>query len=204
MQSLNPTIDFEAADPFSIFDSWYREAEVCEAIRYAHAMCLSTVDLEGRPDGRMVLLKQYDERGFVFFTDRNSHKGEQLAERPSAALTFYWEPLDRQVRIQGRAEAASEEESDACFQRRPRGSQVTAWASNQSHRLESPQDLQERVEQLTERFADLKILPRPPRWQAYRVDPRRIEFWQARSHRLHDRWIFERQGESWSRHRLEP
>ncbi len=178
------------ADPFRFFERWYGEAGACEGIKYAHAMCLSTVDSGGLPEGRTVLLKHWDRSGFVFFTDAESPKGHSLAARPHAALTFYWGPLDRQIRICGEVEKADDETSDQCFRFRPRGSRITAWASLQSQPLESSAELEQRVADYTEKFAEVEDVPRPPNWQAYRVRPRTIEFWQARSDRLHDRWLY--------------
>ncbi len=177
-------------DPYRLFASWYGDAVACEEIKYAHATCLSTVDADGFPEGRTVLLKLWDRSGFVFFTDAESPKARSIAARPHAALTFYWGPLDRQVRIRGQVEKAPDEVSDECFRFRPRGSRITAWASRQSRVLESPSELERRVARLTEEFAGVEEVPRPPHWQAYRVRPRTIELWQARSNRLHDRWLY--------------
>jgi pyridoxamine 5'-phosphate oxidase len=194
----------ESTDPFPLFERWYADAEACEAIKYAHAMCLSTVDEGGLPEGRTVLLKLWDRSGFVFFTDSESPKGRALAHRPHAALTFYWGPLDRQVRIRGPVEKASDEISDDCFRFRPRGSRITAWASQQSRVLE-PSELERRVARFTEKFAGLEEVPRPPHWQAYRVRPRTIELWQARSDRLHDRWLYTASGDrGWTLSALYP
>ena len=193
------------ADPLRLFDVWYEEAVLHPQIKYAAAVCLSTVDLDGLPDGRMVLLKMIDDGGFVFFTDATSVKGRSLLRFPQAALTFYWGPLDRQVRIRGSVEQASEEVSDECFTRRPRGSQITAWASKQSRELRSPADLERRVASYTEQFAGQDPVPRPPHWQAYRLVPRTIELWQAKSNRLHDRLVYSRTGDGgWVTRRLYP
>lgn len=178
------------ADPYRLFESWYGGAVACEQIKYAHAMCLSTVDADGFPEGRTVLLKLWDRSGFVFFTDAESPKARSIAARPHAALTFYWGPLDRQVRIRGEVEKASDEISDECFRFRPRGSRIAAWASRQSQILESASELDRRVAHYTEKFADLESVPRPPNWQAYRVQPQAVEFWQARAGRLHDRLLY--------------
>jgi len=193
------------ADPFELFDAWYAQAAGDTRIKYAAAVCLSTVDPDGFPDGRMVLLKMIDDGGFVFFTDAESVKGRSLLRFPNAALTFYWGPLDQQIRIRGGIEPASDAVSDECFQRRPRGSQVTAWASKQSRDLGSPAELEKRVAALTEKFATQDPVPRPPHWQAYRLVPRHIEFWAAAASRLHDRVLYSRTVDgTWSTRRLYP
>ncbi|MEE8523738.1 MAG: pyridoxamine 5'-phosphate oxidase [Thermoanaerobaculia bacterium] len=178
------------ADPYRLFDSWYRDADACEEIKYAHAMCLSTVDVGGFPTARTVLLKLWDRSGFVFFTDAESPKALALVTRPHAAMTFYWGLLDRQVRIRGEVEQASDEISDRCFRFRPRGSRIAAWASRQSRVLESRSELERMVDHYTEKFAGVEDVPRPPHWQAYRLRPRTLEFWQARADRLHDRLLY--------------
>ncbi len=201
--SIPPNLSDPPEDPLPLFDAWYADASACEAIKYAHAVCLSTIDLDGLPDGRTVLLKQHDASGFVFFTDTESVKARSLARVPEAALTFYWGPLDRQIRIRGGVEQASGEVSDACFSHRPRGSRITAWASRQSRELDAA-DLERRIETLNERFADQEDVPRPPNWQAYRLVPRAIEFWQAKANRLHDRLLYTRDGDGWTTSWLEP
>ena len=198
-----PTLSDPPADPLPLFDAWYSEAVACDQIKYAHAACLSTIDLDGLPDGRTVLLKIHDAAGFVFFTDTGSVKGRSLSRVPAAALTFYWGPLDRQIRIRGGVDQASDEVSDACFNHRPRGSRITAWACRQSQQLDAG-DLERRIEALTERFANHNDVPRPPHWQAYRLVPRAIEFWQAKANRLHDRLLYTRAGAGWTTGRLEP
>ena len=192
------------ADPHALFARWYEEASACEQIMYAGATCLSTVDLEGWPDGRIVLLHAVDASGFVFFTDARSRKGRALAQRPEAALTLYWGPLERQVRVQGRVEHVSEETADAFFERRPRRSQGTAWASAQSRPLESRAALDRRMEEVDARFEERSEIPRPPYWRAYRVCPRRIEFWAAGARRLHDRVLYAKAGDGWTVTRLFP
>ena len=192
-------------DPFELFDAWYANAAGSSEIKYAAAVCLSTVDLDGFPDGRMVLLKTIDTGGFVFFTDAESVKGRSLLRFPNAAMTFYWGPLDQQIRIRGNVELASDAVSDECFRRRPRGSQVTTWASKQSRDLTSPAELEKRVAAFTEKFASQDPVPRPPHWQAYRLVPRHIEFWAAAASRLHDRVLYSRKLDgTWSTRRLYP
>ena len=199
---MSPTLTDPPADPLLLFDAWYADARGCDQIKYAHAVCLSTIGLDGLPDGRTVLLKIHDASGFVFFTDVESVKGRSLARVPEAALTFYWGPLDRQIRIRGSVEQAPDQVSDQCFSHRPRGSRITAWASRQSRPLDGA--LERRVESYTERFADREEVPRPRHWQAYRLVPRAIEFWQAKADRLHDRLLYERNGNGWTTSRLQP
>ena len=199
------TLNTPPADPFELFDAWYVDAARDERIKYAAAVCLSTTDLDGFPDARTVLLKLYDAAGFVFFTDCESAKGRSLLRFPHAALTFYWGPLDRQIRTRGSVELAAEKISDECFSRRPRGSQITAWASKQSRVLERPSDLERRIASFSRKFAGEDPVPRPANWRAYRLNPRAIEFWSARSNRLHDRLLYTRITDgSWSTSRLYP
>lgn len=194
-----------SAEPFGLFDAWYQEAEDCDLIKYAAAACLSTVDLEGMPDGRIVLLELHDARGFVFFTDERSVKGQELARLPAAALTFYWGPLDRQIRIRGRVELASNEIADACFEQRPRASRVTAWASQQSQTLPDAADLERSYDAHAATFEGQESVPRPPHWRAYRLIPEAIEFWQAKARRLHDRRLYTRDSEgAWLMRALYP
>jgi pyridoxamine 5'-phosphate oxidase len=191
-------------DPLRLFEAWYAEAVACSRIKYAHAACLSTTGLDDLPDARIVLAELHDASAFVFFTDAGSVKGRSLARSPEAALTFYWGPLDRQIRIRGVVEPGSEDLSDRCFNQRPRAAQITAWASRQSRERRAG-ELEERVEAFTERFADSDRVPRPPHWQAYRLVPRVLEFWLAKAGRLHDRLLYSRGSDgSWTTSRLEP
>ncbi len=190
--------------PWPLFAAWYEAAERSSAIKYASAMCLATVDPEGLPDGRTMLLEQHGEEGFVFFTDVGSVKAHSLARLPEAALIFYWGPLDRQIRIRGRVEMASDEVSDACFEKRPRGSRITAWASQQSRPLAGREELERRAERFHEKLAGQEPVPRPPHWQAYRLTPRTVEFWQARAGRLHDRLLYTRTAGGWQTSWLYP
>lgn len=192
------------SDPFALFEAWYAEAEHCDAIKYAHAMCLATVGSGGLPDARTVLLKHRDDDGFYFFTDTRSPKARDLEGRPEAALVFYWGPLDRQVRVRGSVEPASDEISDACFDKRPRGSKIAAWASLQSRTMECHEDLRQRVEQTTRQSEGEETVPRPPFWQAYKLTPRSVEFWQAKAHRLHERLLYTRTNATWQTNWLYP
>ena len=167
------------------------------------AMTLSTVGDDGRPAGRVVLLKGYDADGFVFYTNTLSRKGDQLAANPQASLVFWWRENEQQVLIEGRASPVTEEEADAYFASRPRGSQIGAWASRQSTELESRQALVDRVAELEARYEGREI-PRPPHWSGYRVDPDRVEFWYGREFRLHERVLFTAGDGGWARKLLYP
>lgn len=190
-------------DPFVQFDAWFREALNSELLE-PNAMTLATVNAEGQPGARIVLLKSFDEKGFVFFTNYESRKGEDLAAQPRAALLFAWLELERQVRIEGAVEKVSEAESLAYFQSRPLGSQIGAWASPQSRPISGREVLEHAVATLEKEYADAPALPLPPFWGGYRVRPERIEFWQGRENRLHDRIRYTREGHHWSIERLAP
>lgn len=185
-------IDFDdmAADPFSQFGEWFKEA-ANTGMQEPNGMTLSTVDADGRPSGRIVLLKGWDERGFVFYTNFESRKGKAMGVNPIAALNFWWRELERQVRIEGRIEFATDEESDAYYNSRPRGSRLGAWSSPQSEQIPGRETLQSRFDEMDERFPADAPLPRPPFWGGYRLVPDRIEFWQGRRSRLHDRMVYE-------------
>jgi pyridoxamine 5'-phosphate oxidase len=189
-------------DPFALFRDWYAEARESE-INDSNAVALATADADGRPSVRMVLLKGFDERGFVFYTNRESRKAADLAANPRAALLFHWKSLRRQVRIEGPVTLATDEESDAYFASRSRDSQLGAWASDQSRPLDARTTFEQRYEAVRGRF-DGQPVPRPPHWGGYRVAPERIEFWQDREHRLHERRLFERAGEGWREGLLYP
>jgi pyridoxamine 5'-phosphate oxidase len=167
------------------------------------AMALATVDGSGQPSVRMVLLKGFDERGFTFYTNLESRKARDLEERPVAALCFHWQPLEVQVRVEGPVLPVSEVEADEYFASRPRGSQIGAWASRQSQPLSSRDELEQRIRETEERFAE-ETIPRPEFWSGYRVVPERIEFWYGRASRLHERELFTRTGEAWTMERLYP
>lgn len=190
-------------DPLALFRSWYEAAAGAE-IDKPNAMTLATVGLDDRPKARIVLLSSFDERGLVFHTNYLSAKGRELERVPWAALVFWWDPLGWQVRVEGRVEKTSGEESDAYFAGRPRGSQIGAWASAQSEAIAHRGVLEAAVEEYARRFAHGPV-PRPPHWGGYRVVPDRWEFWIAREDRLHDRFAYDRNdGGGWYRRRLAP
>ncbi|HKV10547.1 MAG TPA: pyridoxamine 5'-phosphate oxidase [Thermoanaerobaculia bacterium] len=192
-----------APDPVEQFGRWLTVAMEVDPQEFT-AMTLATADREGRPSARIVLLKGYDERGFVFYTNYESRKGRDLAENPYAALVFYWASLDRQVRIEGTIEKTSREESEAYFHSRPIGAQIGAWASRQSHPLAHREDLERAVHALEEDFGDGPV-PLPASWGGYRVVPELFEFWQGRRSRLHDRLCYVRLPEGgWQIERLFP
>lgn len=202
--SLKTLIETEVVEnPFLQFADWWQQAIESE-IDEVNAMTLATASLEGVPAARIMLLKGYDEKGFVFFTNYESAKGLQLAENPRVALLFFWKELERQVRITGMAEKVSATESDEYFLSRPTGSQIGAWASPQSHVIENRSWLENRVKELEAKFSTEK-LARPSHWGGYRVKPVIIEFWQGRSSRLHDRIQYTLQdNNSWKIERLAP
>jgi pyridoxamine 5'-phosphate oxidase len=190
-------------DPIKQFSNWFTAAIEAQ-IRDVNAMSLATASAEGRPSVRIVLLKGFDQDGFVFFTNYESEKGKQLEENPYAALGFYWIELDRQIRISGKTEQTPRDESERYFRSRPIGSQLGAWASRQSEPLDARRVLDARMAEMTERFADRPV-PLPPHWGGYRVRPETMEFWQGRSNRLHDRFRYTRQPDgTWSIDRLSP
>jgi len=188
-------------DPIEYFCALY--ARAATVLPEPDAMVLSTVDADGRPSGRYVLLKQADARGFVFFTNLGSRKARALAANPLAALTFYWPP-ETQVRIEGRVERVADIDADTYFATRPREFQIGAWASAQSETLESRAALDARVREAAATFAEDAPVTRPPFWSGYRVVPDRIEFWTRDPHRLHDRVVFERHDGQWRRSFLFP
>ncbi len=191
-----------AADPIVQFGRWFKEAEAAELIEPS-AMTLATAAADGRPSARMVLLKGFDQRGFVFYTNYGSRKAGELGADAAAALVFWWPPLERQVRVEGRVERVSREESEAYFRTRPLGSRLGAWASAQSEVIPGRAVLEERLERLSARYADGDV-PLPPFWGGYRVRPDTIEFWQHQPNRLHDRLRYRRDGGAWVIERLSP
>lgn len=192
-----------STDPIVQFGKWWDEA-VKSDIDEVNAMTLATVKKDGIPSARIVLLKEYDTKGFVFFTNYNSHKGEELSQNPNACLVFFWKELERQVRITGTAEKISMEESIAYFNKRPDGSKIGAWASPQSLAVAGKAWLKETFDYYRERFKHGEI-PKPPHWGGYRVKPFTIEFWQGRPSRMHDRILYKLQvGGNWTIERLAP
>ena len=191
-------------DPLALFRAWHQDAAPSEP-EGATAMVLATVEPDGSPSARVVLLKGWDERGFAFYTNYESRKARALAHEARAALCFYWPSRHRQTRIEGTTERLSKAESDAYFSTRPRGSQIGAWASAQSATLPARHDLEAKVEEIEARFAD-RAVPRPPFWGGFVLRPRRIEFWSGRPDRLHDRLLYERSTEvaAWTSRRLYP
>lgn len=197
------------ADPFELFGLWLREASETEP-NDPNAMALATVDADGLPNVRMVLLKGVDDpatpaRGFVFYTNLESAKGRELAGNPKAACVLHWKSLRRQIRFRGPVTAVSPEEADAYYATRPRGSRIGAWASAQSRPMQSRFDLARAVAGFAARYA-IGVVPRPPHWSGFRITPLEIEFWQNRQYRLHERMVFRREAEAapWSRTRLFP
>jgi pyridoxamine 5'-phosphate oxidase len=189
-------------DPIVQFYEWFEK--VIEAdLHEPNAMILATATGEGRPSARTVLLKGYDEQGFIFYTNYEGRKARELEANPTCALLFYWGELERQVRIEGRASRLSTEVSDAYFLSRPRGSRLGAWASEQSRPVEDRSVLEERVKALEAEYEGREI-PRPPFWGGYRVEPEVIEFWQGRENRLHDRLVYRRSEGEWTIERLQP
>jgi pyridoxamine 5'-phosphate oxidase len=194
--------DHPPTTPFEWCREWFAQATEID-LPNPLAMALSTVDSQGRPSSRIVLLKDFDDRGAVFFTNSTSQKGSEIAGNKAVALLFHWDQQCRQIRITGNAERISDKESDAYFQTRPRGSQISAWASTQSQPAESRQALKDAWKEAEDKFCE-KPVPRPPYWFGYRVSLDRIEFWQGQDYRYHDRVRFEQHDQVWSVQRLYP
>lgn len=189
-------------NPFKLLNDWYAEAKEAEP-NDPNAIALATVGPDGMPSVRMVLLKDFGPEGFVFYTNLESRKGEQLRAHPKAAFVMHWKSLRRQVRVEGEVSPVSAEEADLYFASRDRGSQIGAWASRQSRPLESRYELEKRVAQFGAKYA-VGTVPRPPHWSGFRIDPQRIEFWQDKRFRLHDRLVYLREGDGWTTERLYP
>ncbi len=191
------------SNPFTQFQQWFDQVLSADILE-PNAMTVATTTKVGKPSARMVLLKDFDERGFVFYTNYNSHKAQELAENPQAALVFWWAELQRQVRIYGQIEKVSDRESDKYFYSRPFSSRLGAWVSNQSEVIENREVLEQQLEELKEKYHNQEV-PRPSHWGGIRVIPAEIEFWQGRSSRLHDRLVYKRmEDDSWKIERLSP
>lgn len=203
--STDPRLKLPAGaleDPFLRF-AWVWERAKAADPKGHDAVCVATVDAEGRPSARMVLLKAFDSRGFVFYTNHHSRKGRELLAHPSAALCFHWPAMEEQVRVEGRVEVVSDAEADAYFASRPRGSQIGAWASEQSAEIPDRQTLEARIADVEARYADRDV-PRPPHWSGFRVAPDAIEFWVGMPSRLHHRMRYRRTTGEWNRQLLSP
>lgn len=197
------TEDSVASNPIEQFKIWLEEA-ITAAVEEATAFVLSTVNEQGKPSARVLLLKEVNDQGFVFFTNYNSRKGHELEQNPYACLTFFWSGLERQVRIEGKVQKVAPDVSDAYFHSRPKGSQIGAWASPQSQVISSREVLKQADAKYTAAFADQELVPRPEHWGGYILEPTRIEFWQGRPNRLHDRILYEFENGSWHTNRLAP
>ena len=191
-----------SSEPWELFSSWFEIARNTKILE-PNAMILSTVTQDGQPTSRVVLLKDFDQSGLVFFTNYLSQKGEQLAYNPRASILFWWEPLQRQIRIEGEVVKIDEEESDTYFQSRPYGSRLGAWVSEQSQKIVDRTVLEKRQIDFEKKFAEGNV-PRPDHWGGYRLAPNKFEFWQGRSNRLHDRLPYQMQQKAWTRTRLAP
>lgn len=189
-------------NPVIQFKKWFDQANSAQ-LPEPNAMTLATARPDGQPSARMVLLKDFDHRGFVFFTNYNSNKGQELAANPQAALVFWWAELERQVRIVGTVEKISPQQSDSYFEMRPPNSRLGAWASNQSEVIVGREILEQQLQEFQSKYENQEI-PRPPHWGGYRVIPTAIEFWQGRPSRLHDRLLYTRRGNHWEIQRLSP
>ena len=192
-----------AADPLTQLQRWLEDAYAAEGVIEPNAMCVATVSVDGSPSNRMVLLRGLDHRGLAFYTSYLSHKAQQIASNPHVAATFFWSALERQVRIEGTVAPLPEDESDAYFATRPRGHRLSAWASEQSEPVDRRETLDERMLHFDARFEGEEV-PRPHSWGGFLIVPERVEFWQGRRNRMHDRLEYQRDGRIWSIRRLQP
>ena len=190
------------ASPMPLFKTWFDDAQSA-GILLPESMSVSSCNKEGQPSSRMVLLKDHDEQGFVFFTNYGSRKSQDFEENNKVALLFHWNVLQRQVRIEGTVEKVSTQESEQYFHSRDKGSQTGAWASKQSTKLSHDEELKDRMKHFQEKFGDGEV-PLPEFWGGWRIKPTNIEFWQGRANRLHDRICFEKEGDDWVQHKLHP
>ena len=195
--------DHPPADPFPLFNRWFGDAEAHE-INDPNAMSLATVDEAGLPNVRVVLLKGHDTRGFVFYTNLESQKGQEIEAHAQAALNFHWKSLRRQIRLRGHLEAVSDQEADDYYHSRPRQSQLGAWASEQSRPVENRVALEHAFKEIENKYKNEEIIPRPPHWSGRRLVPSVIEFWEDGAHRLHNRVRYQRDGSAWTVQRLYP
>lgn len=200
---MNTPLTINTDDPYKTFAGWLEEAKAAE-INDPNAMNLATANKDGRPSNRMVLLNGLDERGFVFYTNAQSRKGQDLSENPFAALCFHWKTLRRQVRVEGAVQVVTDEEADTYYNSRPRVSRLGAWASQQSRDLPQFSDLEDAVKKYEAYFDGHDVIPRPPYWKGFRVIPERIEFWIDGEFRLHRRYVFERSGDGWNQFMIYP
>lgn len=199
----DPNFEHPPEHPVEMVRTWLAHAADHSGLPNPNAMILATSNAAGKPSGRVVLQKGFDQRGVVFFTNRQSQKGRELAENPLAAVVFHWDSLERQLRIEGKVTEVDEEESDAYFNSRPRGSRLGAWASRQSTPIEHRRELDQRQAEL-ERTYEGKDVPRPPHWGGYRISLDRVEFWEGRPSRLHDRLVYVANAGDWTIQRLQP
>ncbi len=190
-------------NPFDQYAVWFEEA-VGSQILDPYAMCLATANKEGRPSSRIVYMRDIIDEKFVFYTNYNSQKGLELAENPFASLTLFWGELERQIRIEGKVTKVAPEVSDAYFSARPKESKIGAWASHQSHLLKSREELEQKVKELQEKYKDTDDVPRPEFWGGYQLEPSKVEFWQGRPSRLHDRIVYTKKNNQWQIDRLFP
>jgi pyridoxamine-phosphate oxidase len=195
-----------STDPFVQFQAWFKEAKECPELKEPNAMCLATCSKDGRPSVRTVLMKMIDRTGVIFYTNYNSRKGKELEENPFAAAVFFWEPLHRQIRIEGRVEKIPTEQSESYFHSRPRDSQISAAVSPQSSVVVSRTNLEEEWTKLREKYSDpVTVVPYPPHWGGFKIVPDCFEFWQGQTNRFHDRFVFTKTREdSWKICRLAP